>query len=144
MSQENVELVRRTFAFLDSLGPHLGRDEIAAELTDAQLSEFFDPATEWVPVRQGILGGRRYEGYEGIRQFWTDFFSAWDEFRAEPQELVASGDQVAVVIRMSGRMHDLQVDEVWSSLLTLRNGRIVRIQGFSSESGAREAAGLTK
>jgi ketosteroid isomerase-like protein len=57
-------------------------------------------------------------------------------------EFVAADDQVAVVIRMGGRMHDLRVDEVWSAHLTLRDGRIVRTEAFTRESGARETAGL--
>jgi hypothetical protein len=39
-------------------------------------------------------------------------------------------------------MHDLEIDEVFSNLFTLRNGRVVQIQNFGSRDGALEAAGL--
>ena len=42
---------------------------------------------------------------------------------------------------MTGRVDDLEVEEVWSSLFTLRDGRIVRVEGFASRDGALEAAG---
>ena len=46
------------------------------------------------------------------------------------------------MMRLSGRTDELEVDEVRSSLLTLRDGRIVRIEPFASKDDAFEAAGL--
>jgi ketosteroid isomerase-like protein len=60
----------------------------------------------------------------------------------QAQEFFDADARVAVIMRMQGRTHDLEVDETWSSLSTIRNGRIVRIQGFTSRNGALEAAGL--
>jgi hypothetical protein len=53
-----------------------------------------------------------------------------------------AGDQVAVVVHIVGRTHELEVDETQSSLLTVRDGRVVRVQAFADPEGAREAAGL--
>ena len=53
-----------------------------------------------------------------------------------------SQETVEVVRRMFTAFAEVEVDEVWSSLYTLRNGRIVRIQPFTSPRGAFEAAGL--
>jgi ketosteroid isomerase-like protein len=144
MSRENVEVVRRALAFFGGLGGHIEPDEIAERLPDAALEEFLDPEAELVPISQGLLGGNRYKGYEGIRRFWADFFSAWDEFRADPQEFLEAGAQVVVVLRMSARMHELEIDEIWSQLWTLRNGRVVRLQAFANAEGALEAAGLSE
>ncbi|MEK6252241.1 MAG: nuclear transport factor 2 family protein [Actinomycetota bacterium] len=137
MSQENIELSRRVFAELARANE---LDEV--ERTDAALEEFFDPDVEWVPVPQGLLAGSTYQGYEGIRRFWADFVSAWDEYLMEPQEFLDAGDQVVVIVRVRGRMHKLEINEVWSVLNTFRDGRIVRVQGFTSRDGALEAAGL--
>ena len=136
MSQENVEIVRRIF---DTIGESQPDD-----LSDDVLAQLFEPDVEWVPVPQGVLAGARYQGYEGIRRFAADFFAAWDELRVEPQEFREVGDQVAVLMRMRGRMHELELDEAWSGLYTIRNGRISRIQGFASTRGALEAAGLAE
>jgi ketosteroid isomerase-like protein len=59
----------------------------------------------------------------------------------EPVEFVDRGDQVAVIMHMTARAEELEIDEVWSSLSTLRDGKIVRVEGFTSRSGAQEAAG---
>ena len=53
-----------------------------------------------------------------------------------------TGDQVAVVVHIVGRTHDLDVEETRSSLLTVRDGRVVRVESFADPDGARRAAGL--
>ena len=139
MSQENVAIVRRAFAAL--AGESVERDELEGRLTDAALREFFDPDVEWIPTGQSPLATSEYHGYEGVRRFWAEVLTAWDEYRMEPQEFFDAGTQVAVVMRMRGKTHEVEIDEVWSGLWTLRNGRAVRVQGFASRDGALEAAG---
>jgi len=41
-------------------------------------------------------------------------------------------------------MHELEIDEIWSALFTMRDARIVRVQDFASRDGALEAAGLSE
>jgi len=41
-----------------------------------------------------------------------------------------------------GRTQELAVDETRSSLLTVSDGRVVRVLSFADPEGAREAAGL--
>jgi ketosteroid isomerase-like protein len=132
MSHENIEIVRRLLA----------RSGDGEDLTDDALAEFFDPGVEWVPIPQGVLAGRHYRGFEGIRRFWADFVAAWDEISVDPQEFRESGDRVVAQVRIRGRMRELEIDELWSSLYTFRGERIVRVQGFASPEGAVEAAGL--
>jgi ketosteroid isomerase-like protein len=142
MSQENVEIVRRAFAAL--AGEGVERDEVEGRLTDAALKDFFDPDVEWVPARQSPLASNRYDGYDGVRRFWAEVLSAWDEYWVEPQEFLDAGDQVVVIMRMRGRTHEVEIDEVWSGLWTLCNGRAVRVQGFASHDGALNAARLSQ
>ena len=68
--------------------------------------------------------------------------TTWESYRVEPLRFDDAGDQVAVVVRIVGRTHELEVDETRSSLLTVRDGRVVRVQSFADPVGAREAAGL--
>ena len=63
-------------------------------------------------------------------------------YRVETLSLEDAGDQVAVVVRIVGLPHELVVDETRSSLLTVRDGRVVRVQAFADPDGARRAAGL--
>ena len=136
MSQENVEIVRGFYAIVDR--PPEG-------LTDDVLSAFFDPEVKYVTIRRGILAQRRYLGFGGLRRLSIDFFGAWDELAVEPQEVREAGDDLVIgVVRVKGRMHEIKIEEIWSTLFTLRNARIVRVQAFGSREGAFEAAELSE
>jgi ketosteroid isomerase-like protein len=136
MSQENVEVVRRLFAAFQ------GVDVASFERRLEGVREIIDPEVVWVAAPQSLLASEEYRGYDGVRRFWTQFLSAWDEYGVQVDELIDAGDQVVAVLRLSGRTNELEVDEARSSLLTLRNGMIVRIEPFASKHGALEAAGL--
>ena len=136
MSQENVEIVRRLLAALQSV------DSGNFERRFAEIREIFDPEVEWVAAPHSLLASEEYRGYDGVRRFWTQFLSAWDEYGLQVDEVIDAGDRVVAVMRLSGRTNELEVDEARSSLVTLRDGRIVRIEPFASKDGALKAAGL--
>jgi ketosteroid isomerase-like protein len=136
MSQENIEAVRRLFAAFRRV------DVGSFERRFDEVREIFDPEVEWVAAPHSLLASEEYRGYDGVRRFWTQFLSAWDEYGVQVEELIDAGDQVVAVMRLSGRTSELEVDEARSSLLTFRDGRIVRIEPFASKDAALEAAGL--
>jgi len=136
MSRENVEIVRGLFAACQSVD--VGNFERCFD----EVREVLDPEIEWVAAPHSLLASEEYRGPDGVRRFWTQFLSAWDEYGVEVEELIDAGDQVVAVMRLSGRTEDLEIDEVRSSLLTLRAGKIVRIEPFPTKDDALEAAGL--
>jgi ketosteroid isomerase-like protein len=136
MSQENVAIVRRLYAAFQCVNV----DDFERRFDEVR--EILDPEVEWVAGPQSLLASEEYRGYDGVHRFWTQWLSAWDEYRLETEELIDAGDQVVAVLRLSGRTNELEIDEARSSLLTLREGRIVRIEPFASKDGALEAAGL--
>jgi ketosteroid isomerase-like protein len=138
VSKQNVDLARRTFT---ELAASTGVEDVARQLNDERLAEYYDPEIEWVPLPQSPLATGTYKGYDGVRRFWTEFLSIWEEFNIEPGEFTDADPQVAAVMRMRGRAAGLEIDELWSSLMTFRDGRIVRVQAFRTPDGAREAAG---
>jgi ketosteroid isomerase-like protein len=142
MSQDNVEVVRRALTFWGELGGRTEPKPIPDLLPDAALQELLDPDVQMIPSAEGLLSGNMYRGYQGVRSFWADFFTTWDEFWAEPERLIDNGAQVVSIVHMRGRAHGLDVDEVWSHIWTVRRGRIVRVQTFTTADGALEAAGL--
>jgi ketosteroid isomerase-like protein len=139
VSRENIELIRRLYEALASEG---STREFEERLTDEALSHYLDPGIEWVPVAHSLLAVERYRGFDGVRRFWGEFLSTWESYKVEPLSFDDTGDQVAVVVQIIGRTHELEVDEIRSSLLTLRDGRVVRVQSFADPEGARDAAGL--
>ena len=137
MSQENVDLVRRLYAELASRG---SAREFEQRMTDQALGSFLDPGIEWVPPRESLLAVDSYRGFDGTRRMWGEFLSAWEDYRVETLDFHDAGDQVAVVVRIVGRTHGVEVDETRSSLLTIRDGRVVRVQGFAAPEAAGHAA----
>jgi ketosteroid isomerase-like protein len=138
MSRANIELVRRLYGELASEG---SPPEFEQRLTDEALGQFLDPGIEWVPVAHSVLAVESYRGFDGVRRFWGEFVSTWESYKVEPLSFHDAGDQVAVVVHIVGRTHALEVDETQSSLLTIRDGRVVRVQSFADPDGALEAAG---
>jgi len=138
MSRANIELVRRFYEELASEG---SARQFERRLTDEALARFLDPGIEWIPVAHSLLAVESYQGFDGVRRFWGEFLSTWESYKVEPLSFHDAGDQVAVVVHIVGRTHALEVDETRSSLLTLRDGRVVRVESFADPDGAREAVG---
>src|SRR5437764_13356952 len=95
MSQENVEIVTRVVATL--------RYATVPEMTDEVLADAFAPDVQWLPVAHGPLIDERYDGYEGIRQFYSAFLATWEESAVQPEAVRVAGDRVATTLRMTGR-----------------------------------------
>src|SRR5919197_4538233 len=96
MSEENVEIVRRLFAAFQSVD--VGNFERRFD----EVREILDPEVEWVAAPHPLLASEEYRGSDGVRRFWTQFLSAWDEYGVEVEELIDADDQVVAVIRLSG------------------------------------------
>jgi ketosteroid isomerase-like protein len=140
VSAENVEIARRASVLA---AESIESDEVERRLTDAALGKFFGTDIEWIPAKESPLATNEYHGYEGVRRFWAELLSIWDWYRAEPRDFLDAGDQVVEIMRLVGETHGVEIDEVWSALWTLRDARVVRVQGFASHDGALEAAGLS-
>ena len=133
MSQENVQIARRLSELL--------------ERRDWQgLTDLVDPNVELHGTVGGLEEGKILRGLDHIFQaFDTELDEVWDEHRIEPQEFIDAGDQVVVLQREYQRGKsgvELVIDT--ASILDLRDGRIVRMQGHMDRAAALEAAGLSE
>ena len=131
MSEENAETVRRMWeAFL------------AADFQTAL--SFYAPDVEWDGTN--LPDGQVGRGHEAILDHVTRWAETWDDWTVEVERIVEAGsDKVIVFMRERGQSDSgLTMDERHSELYTLRNGKIVRRQGFSDPGQALEAAGLSE
>jgi uncharacterized protein len=131
MSQENVEIVRRLYGAMDA------RDVEA-------VTELAHPDAEWIPdsrVGQGPVRGR-----ENVIQFFTDRAEMFGELRYELERVSDTDDKVLVFLRVrghgdaSGAGFDIRIGHLW----TVRDGVVVRGEGYGDRDKALEAAGLTE
>jgi ketosteroid isomerase-like protein len=133
MSEENVEIARRAVEAFNE-------GDVEGSIADLA-PEFEYVATGRVPGAEGV-----YRGPEGWRRFLELFWGEFDEARIEIRDLVASDDHVVWAATFRGRGKQSGVETTWDrwQVWTLRDGKVVRGQGFTSESDALEVAGLSE
>jgi ketosteroid isomerase-like protein len=122
MSQENVEIVRR-FLVGDL-------DEVVA---------YVDPDIVWNPVEESST-----QGPEAVRASTERWKSEWDDYELIPEGFVDMGDRVIATVRLRarGRGSGVEVDARLYDVYTLRDRKIVRMDQFTEQTEALEAAGL--
>jgi ketosteroid isomerase-like protein len=133
MSQENVEIVRRSV-------------EAVNEGDIDRVLSFAGPDAELHSAIIGGAEGRVYRGHEGFRQWYADLMESFRELVTELTEFQASGDRVIAFgrIRAHGRESGVDLDAETGWVFTVRRGVIVRAEGFLSRADALEAAGLSE
>jgi ketosteroid isomerase-like protein len=85
-------------------------------------------------------------GPEGLRRTAELFWAEFDDPDVELVELIDAGDQVfiSVIFRGRGRLSGAETNwDLWG-VWTVRDGRLVRWQGFTDRAPALEAAGLSE
>jgi ketosteroid isomerase-like protein len=130
VSDQNVNKVR------DFIVAYNRRDFVAAV-------ESFDSGIEWV-----LPEGQSSDSCQGpgaIIRFWEGLDETFDELQLLPQEFVDAGDHIATRLRHYGRgkRSGAVIDEeMYHQVVTFRDGKMVRIEYFTSWSAALEVAGL--
>jgi ketosteroid isomerase-like protein len=103
-----------------------------------------DPEVEFLSVL--AVGGQAYIGHDGIRQYFDDVSSAWEEWSVEVHRVTAAPDgRVAIVMtmHMRGRESGVALSQRTGHVWTLRNGKLLRNQPFREPERALRAAGLS-
>ena len=131
MSQENVDALRPIYA------------EWAQGNWQPRFA-VYSPDMEWgwsdeFPGLAGVA--RDPETRSSKLQEWL---TGWEDWRCEAEGFVAEGDRVVVMTRYrgQGRASRASVDTTGAHVWTFRDGKVVRLEVFSSREKALEAAGL--
>ena len=132
MSEENVEVVRDF-------------SEAALRLDWERVAELLDPNVEMHGTVGGLEEGQVTHGLpQMIHGFESEDLEAWEERRLEPQEYLHVDDLVVVLLHeyRRGRESGVELENDTAVVFTVRDGRIVRMQGYMDQDAARKAAGL--
>ena len=111
------------------------------------MAEFWDPEVEYDMSESPVLDMVGvYRGIEASRQFWREWFAAWETLQFE-YELVDAGDRAVMLLdlRMRGRSTGIEVPlgkHAW--VATFKDGLIVHQKLYMSQSEALEAVGLSE
>ena len=134
MSQENVEIVRRVY-------------DASLRSDWNSMSELLDPDFEFRGTVGGLEEGRIAHGAQQFREiFEKEDLDAWDERRFEPEDFIDAGDCVVVLQReyRRGRGSGVELETETAVVFEVRDGRVVRIQGYMDRAEALEAVGLSE
>jgi ketosteroid isomerase-like protein len=153
MSQENVEVIRRSVEHFNRAG------EPARDLFDPEIS---------FTTRGDIESSSTYTGLDGLQEAVSGFARVWDSIRWEIQKVIGGDDTFVIVFRFhlrgKGSGVELETDEAWATWMrdgkfirieqygdlhfnywlvsTYRNGKVIRSEWFVDRAEALEAAGL--
>jgi ketosteroid isomerase-like protein len=132
MSQENVETVRRIEATWNREGSPVP-------------SGLLDPEIEWVNPSDAVEPGTRH-GIEAFATAVRAVNATWADEGIEIDQFIDAGERVVVLARWRGRGHasGLELEDKQGFVWTLRKGKAVRYEWFSSAEQALEAAGLSE
>ena len=118
-------------------------DSITRGDLDAAL-EVCHPEIEFLSVL--AVDGKAYLGHDGIRQYFEDVHSAWDEWTVEVHRSAGLPDG-RVVIEMTmharGRESGAPIAVFAAHVWTLEDGKLLRNQPFREPEQALRAVGLS-
>jgi len=124
MARGNVDILREAYDALNQ-----GDVESALGV--------LEPDAEW-QEHSDLPEAGTYRSRDAIRTFLLGYLESWDEFRQETEELIDSGDRVAVVLRMAakGKGSGIEVEARYAHLWTLRDGKGVRVDAYADPDAA--------
>ena len=133
MSQENVEIVRRSFESFNRRDLPRAVGAFARE-------------AEWVPYL-AALEEEVYRGRDNIERMWRDVLTDVPDFRIELVDVVADTPHtvvIEVVFEGMGRASGADIRTTLYQAASFRDGKVVRVQGFRTAAEALEAVGLSE
>ena len=90
--------------------------------------------------------GEVYRGYEGVKTFWRMLRQVFGDFRVDPLEVFKRGEMLFTRVRLSstGKTSGAMTEDVLYQVLTVRQGRAIRVDFFRKRAEALEAVGLSE
>jgi ketosteroid isomerase-like protein len=135
MPSKNVELVRKAFdAWNDG--------------SVEGLVGFTTEGIEWLEVEgRPESPGEALPGRERLRAGLESLFESWEHYRLEPEEVRdVDDDRVFALLRevARGRASGVEVTSRWGYVITVRDGKLARVEAYRNPAAAREAVGLSE
>ena len=132
MSQENVEVVRDQFAAVNERDFPRAMGHYAEDV-------------ELVVDTYSFLEGGTFKGRHAVGEWFADWFSTFEpDYRFDIEETRDGGDLVYLraTHRGKGRISGAEVHGETGYLYTVRGGKIVRAELFTTPADALDASGL--
>ena len=131
MSQANVGLVRRL-------------NDVFNEHSFVENADLLDPDMVWDMSHVGLPDAASFTGHLGVLGFLNTLTESFASEHIDAEDIVDSGDQVLVMVRLSGRgrTSGIDVDQRFAMVWTLRDGRAIRMDMYLTRDEGLKAVGL--
>jgi ketosteroid isomerase-like protein len=131
MSRESVELA----------------GEVLEAITRRDLSRLIaltDPDVEWQSFFALGEAGGVYRGHDGIRQYVSDLYDAWEIVRPEANERLGVGEVAVLIGRVHyrGKASGVETESPAGWVFKFRNGRVQLFRAFQEPEQTLETLGL--
>ena len=86
-------------------------------------------------------------GFDGLVSTWREWLSAWDTWVVTPNRFVEVDQERVLVlmdVRALSKTHQVEMPVEGANLLTIRDGKLSRLELFLDQSEAFKAAGLSE
>ena len=142
MSQENVEVVLGLYQPPDVDYVEVLRDDSLWAGYAEAVARFLHADFECVWYQFG--SEKRYAGVDGLRDFMLDWTAPWLTYRVETEEAIDLGERVLLLNHDCGRREGStqEVRGRLGAVWTIREGKIARLDAYSTRAHALEAVGL--
>ena len=156
MSQENLELVRRTNEALQGVdvAPSIraafagNTDAVPPEVATAFAAwlNLFDPEVEIDTSRVDMPGFGVFRGLDGLVDLFGRWIEEWEHYSWIHHNLIDAGEHVILDAEIHATGTSSGVEVVWnlSQTYTFREGKVIRWCVFSDRAEALEAVGLSE
>ena len=138
MPQENLEeFIRDAYARFNGAEPGISSKLATLDFYDSEsvyVNDARDPDT-------GI-----HRGIEAVRQQVGRWVEAYPDLRVEPLEIQTNGDQAFVWVSFAGHGAEsgVPIDMELAHVVTIKSGKVLRVEEYSDRAEALEAAGLSE
>ena len=90
-----------------------------------------------------------FQGHEGVRRWREQVFEVAENARVEPEKIVDvhdDGETVLMLLRATGTAgySEIEIEVEGAAIWTIRDGKLLRAQGYMNRDEALEAAGLSE
>jgi hypothetical protein len=149
MSQ-NLEIVRRMYPGTVDVAALVADPSAATEGLEPLLHPDFETVGAAIAM-PGVespqeAGRRAVRGVAGFIEGWRDFLGAWESWVITPTEFIDVDDERILIlldVRARSKTHQVEIPIEAANLVTLRDGKLARLEMFSGRAEAFEAAGLS-
>ena len=127
MIATDIEVVKATFA------------AFAARDIDGVLALASTDIEFWAVTGEQAGRSTPYRGHDGMRQYFRDVASVWEELHLTPREFRGSDDLVLVTGRVSARSRSRTITGSTGWIWRVRDGKVVFVRVYPSAADATAA-----